>query len=157
MRSSEGLRTILSKVAELFQQIKIHCDQVTAQGDMEIRCNYQIKPGNVYQACGLTDDRVSLTVTWRQIYATSLDSSSLMVTEFNGGLPVAGLRVHIDPPVKLIEIHYLPELSPAFEYGWRQTEEIEFLSSAALAEKCVSRFIDLASSFTRGEIESAYP
>ena len=156
MRSSDGLRTIFNKVAELFQQIQAHCDQVTARGDMEIRCNYQLKPGEVYQVCGVTDDRVSLTVTWRQIYRSSLDSSSLIVTEFSGGLPVTGLRVHIDPPVKLTETCYFPELSPTFEYGWRQEQETEFLSSAALAEQCVSRFIDLVSSFTRGEIESAF-
>jgi hypothetical protein len=157
MRSSEGLKAIFNKVAELFQQIKIHCDQITAQGDMEIRCSYHLKPGEVYQACGVTDDRVSLTVTWRQIYRNSLDNCSLIVAEFSGGLPAAGLRVHIDPPVKLTEIQYFPELSPVFEYGWRQAEEIEFLSSAVLAGECVSRFIDLVSSFTRGEIEKAFP
>jgi hypothetical protein len=144
-------------VVELFKQVETHCAEINAKGDMEIRYNAQVEKGKVYQTCGLTDDRVGLAVMWRQRYRQSLDSSSLIVTEFSGGLPAPGLSVHINPPVKLSETYYAPELSPVFEYGWRQAEETEFLSSSELAERCVSQFIDLVESFDRGEIESAFP
>jgi len=48
----------------------------------------------------------------------------------------------------------MPELSRDREYGWiEQGKPSQFLSSAALAEKCVIQFLDLAARADCGEVE----
>ncbi len=43
------------------------------------------------------------------------------------------------------EVNYLPDLSLTREYGWKQKGKSEFISSEALAEKCVISLLDLSS------------
>jgi hypothetical protein len=38
------------------------------------------------------------------------------------------------------------------EYGWKEAEGTEFISSSTLAERCVIRLMDLADSHARGEL-----
>jgi hypothetical protein len=54
-------------------------------------------------------------------------------------------RIYVNQPQKDRETLYLPDLSLAREYGWKQEEKTEFLSSEALAEKCVISLLDLSS------------
>jgi hypothetical protein len=162
MRSSdEGLNAILKNVIELFRQIEQKCAEVNAQGFLEIRCRSVFKEREITQSCSMTDGHVGVGVSWNQLYSNSLDRSSLIIREYNGGLifpDEMGLRSYaFGPPETLQEIKYSPDLSFAREYGWKQDDGTEFLSSAVLAERCVIRFVDLANRYARGEIKNKSP
>jgi hypothetical protein len=156
IRTPEGLKKVFDKVTELFEEIQRHCEQIRTQGNMEISCRYEIKPGQAYQTCGLRNDRVGLAVIWRQQERTSLNNSALIVQEFVGGLPGTGQSVHVDPPEVLDEKHYAAEISYTLEYGWTQTDVNGFVSSTVLAEQCVLLFIDLVGRSNRGELDSYF-
>jgi hypothetical protein len=51
----------------------------------------------------------------------------------------------MDQPRKDRELVYSPDLSLAREYGWKQDGKTEFLSTEALAEKCLIALLDLSS------------
>ena len=156
MNTAEGIEKILESVAELFRQIETQCADVNAQGFLQIRCETSFKERNQVQSCTMTDGRVSMVVAWNQLYTNVLDHSSLMVSEYNAGLILPsemGQRMYVDQPQKIQQTKYSPDLSLAREYGWAQDSATEFLSSAALAEKCVIRFLDLVNRDARGEIK----
>jgi hypothetical protein len=155
MSSEEGLERIVKGVAELFRLIEKHCAEINAQRLLQIRCGHDFGELNQFQQCVLTDGRVGLTVVWYQQYSNSLAASSLTVREFSGGLILpaeASSRMYFDQPRQLRETKYKPDLSLAREYGWSQGDAPGFLTSSALAEQCVIRFMDIASQFARGEI-----
>jgi len=156
MNSEEGLRTIVNGVAELFRQIDKHCAEVNARGALRIRCGTEFQERNSVQTCVMTDGHVGLCVVWYQRFSNTLDNSSLVVTEYVGGLILPGemgQRMYLNQPRKLCESKYSPELSLAREYGWRRDGDSDFLSSAVLAEQCAIKFMDLASRYARGEIK----
>ena len=157
MSSVEGMKTIVSKVGDLFRHVEKRCADINAQGFLQVRCGKNFQERNAIQSCGMTDGQVGLMVTWQQRWCNTLDGSSLIVREFNGGLILPneeGQRIYLMPPERLNETKYSPDLSFAREYGWRQDGFPEFLSSSALAERCVIEFLDLASRYARGEIKS---
>ena len=154
LRTSEGIKTVFSKVRELFDQIETHCERINDQQNMEIIHGRHLKEGETIQTCNMSDGRVGLSVFWRQ-RSNSLDDALLTIREVTGNLFLAR-GVHVEPPKVLAEGHYLPDVSPAFEYGWRPVEGNEFISSSALAAKCVSQFIDLVARYNNGEIESCF-
>jgi hypothetical protein len=149
MNSHEGVKKVLDRVAELFAQIEKHCADINARGLLQIAC------GTGSQSCTMTDGHVGLVVAWHQRYMNALDDSFLVIREFFGGLILPsemGRRMYFDQPRKLRETKYSPDLSLAREYGWTQGRGTEFLSTSALAERCVIRFVDLAGAYARGEI-----
>ena len=157
MNSEEGIKTIVSKVGDLFQHIEKRCADINAQGSLQVRCGKNFQERNAIQFCSMTDGRVGLTVTWHQQWSNVLDRSALIIREYNGGLILPaeeGQRMYLMQPERLKETRYSPDLSLAREYGWRQDESTEFLSSSALAERCVIEFLDLASRYARGEIKN---
>jgi hypothetical protein len=157
MNSMEGMKAIVNSVAELFRHIEKHCADISAQGPLQIRCGADFKEGNAQQFCNMTDGRVGMVVAWNQRYSNTLDNSSLVVSEYNGTLMLPGemgQRMYIEQPQRLSQTKYSPDLSLAREYGWRQGNATEFLSSSALAERCVIQFVDLVNRYDRGEVRS---
>ena len=155
MQTPEGIKAIFSKVRELFDQIEAHCEKINDQQHMEILHGRQLKEGTILQTCNMSDGRVALSVIWHQAFRGSLNNASLSVREFLGNILPSG-AYHIDPPQELDVEHYLPDISPAYEYGWRPAESDEFISSAALAARCVSQFIRLVERYNSGEIERSF-
>jgi hypothetical protein len=155
MSSGEGMKAILASVAELFRQIEKHCADINERGFLQIRYGSVLQERRIDQTCSLTDGRVGLMVTWIQPYSNSLSDSYLIVREFAGGLIVpgeSGERVYFRQPRVVNETRYSPDLSLARQYGWTEGNESEFVSSVALADRCVIRFVDLTSAFARGEV-----
>lgn len=143
MSSQEGIEAILNSVYELFTEVKRLCDEVTAQGLIQIRCGIEFQERSQLQSCGVTDGQVSLSVNWNQLYTNSLEHSGLVVREFEGGFPPPGPYVVVNPPREISKTTYSPDLSLARKYGWKEDGGDEFLSSTALAEQCVIQFMDL--------------
>jgi hypothetical protein len=107
------------------------------------------------QVCGMTNGAVGLTVSWQQPYPNVLDGSSLLIRQYMGGLilPDEGAgQIDLDPTRLVGEAKYLPDLSLAREYGWRQENMIDFVSSAALGEQCVIQLMNLANRYATGEL-----
>jgi TIR domain len=150
MKSSEGIEATLNSVHDLFTEIKRQCEQVTAQGHIQIRCGIEFRERSQLQSCGITDGQVSLSVNWNQLYTNSLDHSGLIVREFEGGFPPPGPYVVLNPPREVSKVTYSPDLSLARDYGWKEDGGNEFLSSTALAERCVIQFLDLVERHAAG-------
>jgi len=159
MNSEEGLVKVVKNVAELFCRIEKHTADVNAEGSLEIRCAKDFRERNSYQTCAITDGHVGLTVVWHQTFTNTLSDSALIVREYNGGLILPGEthRVHLVEPSQLREIRYSPELSFAREYGWKEENQTEFLSSDALAQRCVIQFVDLVNRDARGAVKRRSP
>ena len=144
----QGMATVRQKVLELFAEIERLCAQIRAAGNADIRV------GSNAGRCVLRNNRISLVVGWRQPYTNSTDGCGLKVLEFNAQIPLPDTReMSFSEPTQLSEITFLPELSRAREYGWiQQVKPDQFLSSPALADRCVIQFLDLAARADRGEI-----
>jgi hypothetical protein len=145
----EGMRVVRQKVLELFAEIERLCAEIVAKGNATIRV------GSNAGLCVLTNDQVSLIVGFRQPYANTTDGCALKILEYNGRMALPGERVmFVMERTQLHEINFLPELSRAREYGWIEKDKpSQFLSSIALADKCVIQFLNLAGRADRGEIE----
>lgn len=156
MNSHEGLAKILENVEALFKEIEKQCDDVNGRGHLQIRYETEFRERNAYQSCILTDGRVGMIVIWHQQYGNLLDNSGLSIQEYNGRLifnSEMGRHGCLRPPDRIVETEYEPELSRAREYGWKQHgKSTEFISSSALATRCVLQFMDLVDRFASGKI-----
>jgi len=83
--------------------------------------------------------------------------SALVIREYKFGLILPNQLNRLmtyDQPRPIREAKYLPDLSRAREYGWKQDlSESDFVSSATLAEKIVMQFVDLANHKASGQIK----
>jgi hypothetical protein len=156
MNTAEGIGKILNSVVELFRNIERECADVNAQGFLQIRCESSFKERSQVQSCTMTDGRVGMVVAWNQLYTNVLDHSALTISEYNCGLILPselGQRMYWDQPQRIQQIRYSPELSLVREYGWKHESATEFMSSSALAQRCVIQFVDLVNRYARGDIE----
>ena len=146
--SFQGMATAREKVTEVFAEIKRLCSEINAHGGS------QITVGANAGCCVLRNSAVSLVVGWRQSYTNSTDGCGLKVAEFNAQVPLPDTREYsMTEPTKLNETTFKPDLSRAREYGWNEEgKPDQFLSSIALADRCVIEFLDLAARADRGEI-----
>jgi hypothetical protein len=149
MSSSEGMKAVRNTVAALFREIRKHCADINAKGLLQIECDAELSERGVYQTCVMRGDEVSMSVIWTQPYSNTADKSCLRGRGYNGRLILPSLtasRTYVEgPPPQSSEIEYAPDLSLAREYGWKKVNTSEFVSSSALAEQYVIRFMDLAS------------
>jgi hypothetical protein len=79
----------------------------------------------------------------------------LVVREYDNRLPIGGENLCYlnGKPQMLIESRFLPDMNRAREYGWcEEGQPSKFLSSAALADVIVNRFIDLVARSERGSV-----
>jgi hypothetical protein len=155
LNSEEGMAAISQSVAELFTEIEKQCADINGQALMQVRCGSDFSDRSALQTCAVTDGRVGLLVVWRQQYINTLDGSGLFIREFRGGLILpseARDRMYVNRPSQLSETKYLPDLSRARQHGWSEGGEGPFLSSTALAEQWVIRFVDLANRRADGKL-----
>lgn len=154
MYSDSGIRTVHEKIAELFREIAARCDEIAAKGRIVIRVGAAANPRLQLNECVLTNNSVSLVVSWVQRFSNNIDDCVLVWREFNRKMPLPGERpMFVSEATILRETRFPPELSRAREYGWiEQGTASPFFSSVALAEKCVIQFLDLVGRDDRGEI-----
>ncbi len=61
--------------------------------------------------------------------------------------------MQLKKPDRIAETEYEPELSRSREYGWkRKGQSTEFITSGALAEKCVIQLVDLVERCNAGKV-----
>ncbi|MFZ1007120.1 MAG: hypothetical protein WAN65_09800 [Candidatus Sulfotelmatobacter sp.] len=146
--SPTGRDLLRQKTQELYSTIKRLCDEITTSGISVIEI------ASDGRGCHLRNGRVSLAAFLDDSYP----KTSLSVSEFDKRLPFGGefLSHPSGPPTKIFETRFLPELSRAREGGWiEEGERSRFLSSDALADKIVGRFVDLAARADRGEFRGS--
>jgi hypothetical protein len=149
VNSYDGMKIVGEKIIELIAEINRLCDDVRKTG------NTSIVVGSNAGRCVIRNNRVSLVVSWYQPFVNSTDGSGLKVAGFNAQIPLPDMReMSFSEPTMLCEKTFVPELSRAREYGWIEQlgGTAEFLSSAALADRCVIQFLDLAARADRGEV-----
>lgn len=140
LRSPFGRSKAEQATMELFVAIKKLCAEIDASGSAAIRF-----AGDGRQ-CHLRN-RVSLCVTLDS-YAEPI----LEVREFDRRLSMPGeMLAYIggEQPEQLRQINFVPNMNRAREYGWSEEGQSEFLSCAALADKIVVMFIELAARMER--------
>jgi hypothetical protein len=159
LRSQGGHDAVEQATLELFDKIREICAEINASGDASIQVASDTIPvfglGRKVHECHLRD-RVSLSVTLELHPETNL-----VVREFDKKLPIRGehLAYLNGQPQVVSESRFLQDLSCAREHGWTDKgNPSSFLSSGALADDVVKRFVDLSAKAERGEFKrSAIP
>jgi hypothetical protein len=158
MSSSEGTANLDEKVTELFAEVERHCAEVNEHHSFRIRAGSH--PGNKWtgeeRSCVLTDDRVSVILSWKPPGGNSLRDCSLKVFEYAQRMLLPGdpMPTHFVPPKILQQRAFVPALSLAREYGWSEGKKDGcFLSSGELATRCVNQLLDLIGRSDRGELK----
>ena len=149
MSSVQGLDRVREEVRALWAQIESTCTGINDKKHLTIRAGF-----GPYQ-CVLTDNAVSVSVSWRQQYSNSLDGAALFVLDFNRRmqLPGEGNFMFWDEPQTLKQSQYMPEISRSSEYGWiEKSAQAEIVRTRVLADRIVHRFIDLAMRNTAGKV-----
>jgi hypothetical protein len=153
--TAAGIDAVLDQVSALFEAIQEHCQKINAISETRIRHGMDFRKGQTLQRCTMTDGRVTLNVTWEQLYGNTLTSSGLYIGEFNGVIAVPGEppMMYFHEPKRLKLTQYEPELSRAREYGWKATKKEDFVSTSALASECVIEFLDLVERSRSGKLK----
>jgi hypothetical protein len=154
MSSPDGLEKIVAKVMELFEEIRMQCDEVNAAGHAQIDYEKNVREHSMEQVFTISADRVGLVVVWFQRYSNSLDGSFLVIREFSERMILQPGYMHFVPPQAISEAMYEPDISRAFEYGWTaKNRPKNFLSSKDLAARCVIQFLDLINRDRDGKVQ----
>jgi hypothetical protein len=142
MSFQEGIEKVRLEVDALVAEMERHIAEINARGGFSIECEAK-RPS----ACILRHERVSMIARWQQQYSNSLENSGLTVEEYNGRLlfqSELGRFMQLIPPECIKTVVYVPDLSPAYEYGWKASQGVkDFVSTKALAEKCLLQFMGL--------------
>jgi hypothetical protein len=153
MSTEEGLARIFSKVEELFDEIQAQCDEVNAGGNAHIEYRIKLQEYDMEQIFTLSGPRVGLLVIWFQPIRNLLDGSFLGVREFNEKMIIPPGNIRLHQPEIVNETKYDPDLTRAFEYGWKpQRGQKDLLSSKELAKQCVIQFLDLVNRDRDGKV-----
>jgi hypothetical protein len=139
-------QTVLPTVATLFAGIDSIGKAVQKESGISFRS------GATERRCVLTNDRVSLFVTWRQPFVNTINDAEITAAEFYCELPLPGERtLSIDQlPPSLKQYRFMPELTTKGDLCWvDRARPTELLSTDDLADKCVRIFLDLVSRANR--------
>jgi hypothetical protein len=149
--SPSGEAGVEAQVEELIREILKQCEAVNAAG------NQQISFGAFKEdlrECVMTDGNVSMSIFW-QNERTLSKLGYIAVSEYNDRLTLpteARRQVYARQPQRVGERRYKPDLSRSLDIGWEEPDTKEFLSSKALAEKCVIAFMDLVEKRNSGRL-----
>jgi hypothetical protein len=156
MGFADGLEKIRLEVDALIVEMERQIVEINAIGSLAIEC--ELKPSF---ACLLRNDRVGMIVRWHQQYSNSIENSGLTVEEYNRSLlfqSELGHFMQLSPPECIKTLTYEPDLSPAFEYGWRASPGTkDFISTKELADKCLLQFMDLIQRDRAGKVHRDSP
>ena len=156
MSSSEGLGKTRKKIRELFDEIARHCSELNPNNNLSVETEIDFREGTAQLTIVLRNENVSMIVAWKQPYTNSLENSGLYIHEYNGRLifnSELDRLMYMTRPDQIGETKYEPELSRSCEYGWTHVgQSAGFLSSSALAEKCVIQFLDLIERYNAGKV-----
>jgi hypothetical protein len=143
LRSPYGHEKVRSGTVELFAKVEATCTEIDGSGGASIQF------ASDSHQCHLRN-RASLLAT-----LSASPESKLVVREFDKRLRMGRENVLFYPdgePKMLSETTFLPDMNRGREHGWcDEQQQSRFLSSDVLAEKIVSRFIDLNARSERGE------
>jgi hypothetical protein len=150
LRSSEGRQAVGQAVSQLFGLIKKRSADVIATG------NFKIDVMLGQKQCHVRNDRVSLTLT-----LTDRDfGMELVIAEYDKPLAVGNEHLFYPDggPTQVSESKFSPDLNRAREVGWADNAKpTTFVSSTALAENVVIRFINLTERAERGDFRHSCP
>jgi|KBSSwiStaDraftv2_1062776.scaffolds.fasta_scaffold123113_3 hypothetical protein len=153
MSSDHGTQRIFENVRNLFQMIAEQCAEANAQGNLCIEVQKRIQQGDMSQVCTLSESMVGLTVNWHQPIRDTLDSSVLVVCEFNRKMIIPDGYFSPVQPQRIKEDKYDPSLSRAQDYGWQIRRTDAFISNQDLASRIVIQFLDLIERDRKGLVK----
>lgn len=145
LRSPDSFQIVRQSVSELYAAIEQLCADINASATALIQVTSSA------QQCHMRNNRVSLTVSLSEMHP----EPALMVRDFNMRLAVGGEHLYYPDgkPALLRESTFLPDLNRARELGWTERQQTAtFLSTDALADNIVGRFVDLSARADRGQL-----
>jgi hypothetical protein len=153
LKSSKGILAINDQILSVYAEIEEVCKEIKNTRGLTFRV------GSNAGRCVLTDNRVTLMISWQQLFSNSIEDCALRVVEFNAQLALPEERPLMylwSEPSAINETRFLPELSRTRELCWVDpAKPTELLAPKALAEKCVIMFLDLVARANEGKI--VYP
>jgi hypothetical protein len=146
--SYQGMENVKREVRVIFTEIKNLCEEIKKNNGISIGVSTRESP---VLLCVLTDNRISLTLSWYQPISNMAKGAMLRVGEFNAN--INNQWIVGGEPSLIGEIHLLPELSRARTYCWvDESKKAVQLSATEVANKCVMKFLGLAKRADQGEI-----
>jgi hypothetical protein len=152
MRSDEGIHQIQEEVAVLFRRVESQIVELKSHGHAELECE-----ANPSEHVILRHQKVGMIIRWRQTWTNSLDDSGLFVEEYSSRLlfnSELGSQMYFRRP-EIIQTHQFdPDISRGFAYGWKAARGThDFISTEALADLCLIKFIDLVQRDVKGKVK----
>ena len=152
LASNHGMPKVHAEVKKVLEEVARICADLNAQGYHEIRA------AAVKDVFVMTNNKVSLSVYWRQPYVNAPEGWGLEVREFNRRmqLPSEPFLQFFAEATELRLDRYLPDLSKSRDVGW--VEEMpknhgRFHQSSSLADMCVIQFLKLINRAEKGEVK----
>ncbi|MDP9052314.1 MAG: hypothetical protein M3O31_16575 [Acidobacteriota bacterium] len=154
IEQSFGMSAVHNEVKALFETIKAKCDEISTAGHVQVACELDLRRQPTSMGCIITDSEVGAGFWWNQPFANIMQNSAFPFAEYNGRLilPSETGRYYIREPKVLKTTKYKPDISRARELGWSLEKSDEFISTAALAEDIVIRFLNLAERRKTGKL-----
>lgn len=144
----EGMENVKREVTVIFAEIERLCEEIKKNNGISIGVSTRESP---VLLCVLTDNRISLALSWYQAISNSAKDAMLRLGKFNANINnqwIVGAK-----PSMIGETRLLPELSRARAYCWvDESKKTVHLSATEVANKCVMKFLDLAKRADQGEI-----
>ena len=162
LESYLGMPKVHAEVEKVLEELAHICADLNAQRHTEIRAG---AGKDLYSGMSaakdifvVTNNRVSLSVYWRQHYVDSSEGWGMEVREFNRRmqLPTEPSLQFLIEATELRVDRYLPDLSKSREVGWVEEgpkRDGRFHSSSSLAELCVIQFLKLVNRAEKGEVK----
>jgi hypothetical protein len=148
--SYQGMDNVKREVWKIFAEINQLCEEIRENNGISLGVSTRESP---VLLCVLTNNRVSLTLSWYQPISNSAEGAMLRVGAFDANINSQWI-IGAEPSM-IDETRLLPELSRARTYCFvDQSKKAVQLSAADVANKCVTQFLDLAKRADQGEITS---
>lgn len=113
-----------------------------------------LQAGAKDDCCIITTGAASVEIFWHQQYGNTLHGSLLVAREFVGRVLLPQQQGYaVKPPHEVAEHFYEFDVTPERGPCWRGQLDDKYLTSAALADRCVTRVLELTEDVSAGRLK----
>jgi hypothetical protein len=147
--SYEGVGAAEKEAKALFAEVERLVAEIARQTQ-----SLRLQAGTKYPSCVITNETASVTLYWHQRYSNTLNESGLAVRELIGrvGLPQQP-GILLSEPQEIAEHFYNFDLTPEHGWCWCNQPSGQHVTSAALADWCVTRVLQIAEGLDTGALQ----
>lgn len=146
--SAEGVKAANEEVRSLFAEIERLVAVIRERSS-----SLGLQAGVDNPRCIITTGEASVALYWHQRYQNTLNDSGLAVREFIGRLALPQQSgTLVNQPEEILEQWYQFDLTPEHGWCWREQTSGQHVTSAALADYCVTRLLRLTEDVDTGRL-----